>query len=684
MTIEPPPTRVEAVVDVVHGEPVPDPYRWLEDGDSPEVLAWTEAQAAFTRTRLDAPTYRPALQERLRALFSLGIVTPPAVFGGRYFHQQRSGAEEQPRLLVRDGVDGADRLLLDPAAFGGDRTSALDWFHPSEDGSLLAFGISEGGSERSTLRVRDVESGHDLEDVIPWTRACSIAWEPEGSGFFYTRYPEPGTVPEGEENYHRRIYHHRLGGDWRQDPLIFGADRSPQDWPNVQLSPNGRYLVVTVSRGWSRTDVYLRDREIDTGFVTVSEGEEALFGAIVRNDALYLHTNQGAPRYRLLRADLHHPQREHWREAIPEGPDVLQGVLAIKEHLLAAWLQDASSRLSVHGLDGTRQRDVPLPEIGSLASVTGAWDGDEVFFGFSSYTVPPTVYRLWPESGRLARWAAVEGGFDAARFRVRLTHYSSRDGTRVSMFLVDARDRPQDGCGAAVLTGYGGFNVSHTPAFGRSLVAFLEQGGLYAVAHLRGGGEYGEDWHRAGMLARKQNVFDDFVAAAEHLVKEGHTAPDRLGILGGSNGGLLVGAALTQRPELFRAVVCQVPLLDMVRYHFFRIARLWIPEYGSADDADAFRWLYAYSPYHRVRDGVPYPAVLLTTGESDSRVDPLHARKMAARLQRATSSAHPVLLRVESRAGHGQGKPISKVLEEWTDVWTFFFEELGLRFPAVD
>lgn len=684
--IEPPPSRVEAIVNVLHGEPVPDPYRWLEDGDSPEVLAWTEAQAAHARKHLDAPPYRPALQERLRALFSLGIVTPPAVFGGRYFHQQRRASEEQPRLLVRDSVDGPDRLLLDPVAFSEDRTSALDWFHPSEDGRLLAFGLSEGGSERSTLRVRDVDTGRDLADVIPWTRACSVAWEPDARGFFYTRYPEPGTVPEGEESYHRHVHHHTLGTDWRKDPLVFGADRPPQDWPNVQLSPNGRYLVVTVSRGWSRTDVYLLDRSREGGFVTVSEGEEALFGAIVRNDALYLHTNQNAPRYRLLRADLEHPGPESWREVIPEGASVLQGVLAIRSHLVAAWLEDASSRLSVHALDGACEHAVALPSIGSVSSLTGAWDGDEAFFGFSSYTVPPVVFRLRPAEGRLERWAAVEGGFDAQRFRVRLTHYSSRDGTRISMFLVDACDRPQDGRGAAVLTGYGGFNVSHTPAFGRSLLAFLEQGGLYAVAHLRGGGEYGESWHQAGMLGRKQNVFDDFLAAAESLVKEGHAAPDRLGILGGSNGGLLVGAALTQRPELFRAVVCQVPLLDMVRYHLFRIARLWIPEYGSAEEPHAFRWLFAYSPYHRVRDGAPYPAVLLTTGESDSRVDPLHARKMAARLQAASSSGHPVLLRLESRAGHGQGKPISKVLEEWTDVWTFVFEELGLRphsFPGV-
>jgi prolyl oligopeptidase len=674
------PTRREDIVDVLHGVAVGDPFRWLEDGESPEVRAWTEAQAAETRTRLDTPSYRALLRARLQELFGIGVVTAPSVHGGRYFHQQRTGDEEQPRLLVRDGVRGADRLLIDPALLTADRTSTLDWFHPSEDGRLLAWGVSEGGTEKSTLRVRDVDAGRDLADEIPWTRACSLAWEPDARGFFYTRYPDPADVPKGEENYHRRVYHHTLGEDWRTDPLIFGDGRPPEDWPNVQLSPDGRWLVVTVSRGWTRTDVYLRDRRASDRFQTVIEGEEALFGATVRNEVLYLHTNLEAPRYRLLKVDPNDPSRAGWRVVIPQGPDVLEGV-HVGRHMAAAWLRDASAHLTLHDPEGKLLHEVPLPMIGSVAGLTGAWDTDEAFFGFTSYTFPPAVYRLDLTTGVPELWATVvrEAAVDAVRFRVRLVRYPSADGTLVSMFLVDAQDRPADGRGAAVLTGYGGFNVSLTPAFGRSLVAFLEQGGLYAVAHLRGGGEYGEDWHRQGMLGRKQNVFDDFLAAAEFLRAERHVSPDRLAILGGSNGGLLVGAAVTQRPELFRAAICQVPLLDMVRYHCFRIARLWIPEYGSSDDPVAFSWLYTYSPYHRVEDGIAYPAVLLTTGESDSRVDPLHARKMAARLQEATSSDHPVLLRVESRAGHGQGKPISKVLEEWTDVWTFVFEELGMK-----
>jgi len=665
---------------VRHGVEVRDPYRWLEDGDAEEVRRWSEAQGRHTRAALDAIPFTAAIRERLRVLFSIGLVSAPAIRGDRYFHQRRTGDQEQPVLYLRQGREGEDRVLLDPARFAEDRTSALDWYYPSDDGRLLAYGVSEGGSEKSVLRILDVDTGRDLADVIPFTRACSLEWRPDGSGFFYTRYPEPGSVPPGEENYRRRVYEHVLGRDWREDPLVFGADRPPEDWANVHLSPGGRWLAVSVSRGWTRTDVYLRDlASPDSPFVTVIEGLDAIFGVDVRNDRLYLQTNLDAPRSRLVAADLEHPGRETWRDVLPEGPDVLEGTALIGDWIVAVWLRDASSRVTLHARDGTLLHEVALPVIGSVAGLTGEWDGREAFLGFTSYAVPPTVYRLALPDPALELWARAPGEVDADRFRVRLVHYPSRDGTLVSMFLVDARDRPTDGRGAALLTGYGGFNISHTPAFGRGVIQFLEKGGLYAVAHLRGGGEYGEDWHRQGMLDRKQNVFDDFLAAADFLLQQGHAGRGRLAIMGGSNGGLLVGAALTQRPGLFRAVVCQVPLLDMVRYHLFRIARLWIPEYGSADDPEAFRWLHAYSPYHHVRDGTPYPAVLITTGESDSRVDPLHARKMAARLQAATSSDHPILLRLETRAGHGQGKPLSKTLEEWTDVWAFLFAELGLE-----
>jgi prolyl oligopeptidase len=667
------------VVDSLHGVPVPDPYRWLEIEDSDEVVAWTEVQARHTRRVLDRIPFRSAIRERLRSLLAIGTVSAPSVHRGRYFFQRRTGTQEQPVLYVRQGVHGEDRVLLDPAARSADATTALDWYYPSQDGRFLAYGLSEGGSEKSTLRILDVDRAEDTGEEIPWTRACSLEWFPDGGGFLYTRYPEPGAVPSGQEDYHRRVFDHRLGRDWRADPLIFGEGRAAEDWPSVQLSPDGRWLAITVSIGWTRTDVYLIDRLRGGPPVPVVEGRDAVFGVIVRNDRLYLHTNLDAPRYRLLSVDPENPGPESWTEVIREGPDVLEGVARIGDDLVAIWLHEASSRITLHDAEGRLRREVGLPVIGSVAGVSGEWDGDEAFFGFHSFTMPPAVFRIALPAGRPEEWQSVPADVDPDRFRVRLVRFPSRDGTSISMFLVDRRDRLASGGGPGVLTGYGGFAISLTPAFGRTVLHFLERGGLYAVAHLRGGGEYGEQWHRAGMLQRKQAVFDDFVAAAEFLVAQGHVARERLGIMGGSNGGLLVGAALVQRPDLFRAVVCQVPLLDMLRYHLFRIARLWIPEYGSPDDPEAFRWLHAYSPYHRVADGTAYPAVLLTTGASDSRVDPMHARKMAARLQAATSSGRHVLLRLEERAGHGQGKPISKLLEEWTDVWTFLFAELGIE-----
>ncbi|HEY5908000.1 MAG TPA: prolyl oligopeptidase family serine peptidase, partial [Vicinamibacteria bacterium] len=638
-------------------------------------------QESHLRATLDALPGRAAIDTRLRSLFSIGTIAAPTPRRGRYFYEKRTGAQEQPVLYVREGTTGTDRILLDPSQLARDAACALDWHYPSPDGRLLAYGLSEGGSEMSTLRVLEVATGRDLGLLIPFTRACSLEWLPGAQGFYYTRYPEAGTVPAGQESYHRRVFLHQLGGDWRNDPLVFTPEE-PEDWPNVHLSPDGQWLALSVSRGWTRTDVMLRGR--DGTWVPVVAGEEAVSAAYLSNDFLYLTTNLGAPRFRLVRVPLEHPAREHWRELLPEGDDVLEGVTLVGKTLIAQRLRDVSSRLFLHELDGRLRQEIPLPAIGSVGGLTAEWDGDEAFFGFSSFTFPPAVYHVsLPDAApsNASLWQRVDAELDASQFTTRLVQFPSRDGTPVSMFLVHHKDRADDGTGAALLTGYGGFSVSHTPAFGRSLLLFLEAGGLYAVAHLRGGGEYGEDWHRAGMLGNKQHVFDDFAAAAEYLKSNRHVAPDRLAIMGGSNGGLLVGAALTQRPELYRVVVCQVPLLDMLRYPLFRIARLWIPEYGDPDDPEAFSWLHAYSPYHHVVDGTPSPAVLLTAGESDSRVDPMHARKMAARLQAASSSGRSILLRQETRAGHGQGKPVSKLLEEWTDVWTFLFAELGLPLP---
>lgn len=673
-----PPARRDGVVEELHGQRIVDPYRWLEDEESPETKAWVEAQNAYTRRTLDGLPGRERIAQRLQELLRIGFISVPVVRNTQLFYLRREGDQNQPILYLRHS-DGSEQVLLDPNQLNAAGTTALDWWYPSLDGALLAYGLSENGDERSTLHVLNVESGENLPDRIPNTRAASVAWTSDSSGFYYTRYPAAGEVPEGEEVYHRRIYFHPLSGDASADPLVFGEDREPEDWPSVQLSQDGRYLLVTVNRGWDQSDVYLRDETAGPGpFLPLMEGEHALADGELFNSRVYLHTNLGAPRYRLVVIDPAAPNRDAWQQVVPERPDaVLEDFHIAANRLLLSYLVDASSHLEVHDIDGRLLHHLALPAIGSVDGLTGEPDGRAAYFGFTSFSVPPCVYCYEPETRNVTEWAHVAASNQPEEYDIRLEHFRSKDGTRVSMFIICRRDLRLDGTSAAVLTGYGGFNISLTPAFSRSALFWLERGGVYAVAHLRGGGEYGEAWHQAGMLANKQNVFDDFSAAAEHLIERGYTTAERLGIAGGSNGGLLVGAALTQRPELFRAAVCAVPLLDMLRYHRFQIARLWVAEYGSAGDAEQFRWLAAYSPYQHVREGVNYPAVLLLTADSDSRVDPLHARKMAARMQAANPKGRPVLLRVESQAGHGAGKPLAKTLAEQTDQWSFLCWQLS-------
>ena len=675
-----PPTRTSDSLEVLHGESIADPYRWLEDGESPDTRAWTEAQNALTRAYLDAVPARERIRARLDELLAIGALSVPTPVRGRYFYQRRDGRQNQPVLYLRRGVGGEDRAVVDPNALDAAGTLALDWYYPSEDGRLLAYGLSENGSEQSVLRVMDVDTGVVLADRIPHTRAADLAWLPDCTGFYYTRYPGPGEAPEGEQHYHRVIRFHRLGTDPADDPLVF-EPAEKEHWPSVGISPDGRWLVIGVARTFDQTDLYLMDRHGGAPPAVVAKDLPASFEGEVAHGRLFIRTNLDAPTYRLYVADPERPDRERWREIVPPRQDaVLEGVRVTARHLALSYLERASSRLRLSDHEGGGVREVSLPTLGSVFGAGAEWDGNELFYGFSSYTVPPRVHRVDLETGRQDLWLGVDADVDPSRFEVRQVAVRSKDGTEVSMFLVHRTGLEREGTNPVYLTGYGGFNISMTPTFSRSLLLWLECGGVVAIPNIRGGGEYGEGWHQAGMLDRKQNSFDDFIAAAEWLIAERYTTPARLAAAGGSNGGLLMGAVLTQRPELFRAVVVQVPLLDMLRYHRFLIARLWIPEYGSAEDPAQFSWLRAYSPYHRVRDGVAYPAVLLATAESDSRVDPMHARKMAARLQAATTSSRPILLRLESKAGHGAGKPLNKVLEELTDTWTFVFSELGVEF----
>ena len=678
----PPATRADGPTETLHGIEVADPYRWLEDGTSDEVRAWTTAQNERTRAALDAVPARGRLRDRLAELTQAGTAVSPAVRGDRLFTIDRWGERDRAVLAVRsiaDPAPGPGRVLIDPADASGEVTSAIDWYEPSPDGALVAFGTSTGGDERSTLRVLDVEAGALRADAIPNTRAASVAWLPDSSGFAYTRYPDPAEVGPDEAGYHRTVWWHRLGDDPRQDDPCFTELPDKQAWPEVSLSSDGRWLLVHVERGWSQTDVHLLDREAER-WTTVIEGVEATswFKVDLERERLVGTTTVDATKGRLVAALLGEPAATHWVDLIAEGDDVLTGFAATGDHLLVLRTRAGVSSLHHHEPSGA-----PLGEVaevtGGLAAVTAlashASTPGLVAVGHTSFTRPDTV-TAWCPGAAPAALTALPGP-DIPATTVTQVRYPSTDGTQVPMLLAQAPATPIDGRTPTLLTGYGGFNITETPAWSPFVAAWCELGGQLAVPGLRGGGEEGEAWHQAGMRANKPQVFADFEAAADWLVREGRTSRDRLAIRGGSNGGLLVAACEVRRPDLCRAVVCDVPLTDMVRFPRFLIARLWIPEYGDPDVPDELAWLHAYSPYHQVQDGVAYPTTLVTTGEEDSRVDPCHARKFAARLQRASSNE--VLLRVESAAGHGQGKPAIKQIEERADVLAFLTWQLQIE-----
>ncbi|MFI5109605.1 MAG: prolyl oligopeptidase family protein [Terriglobales bacterium] len=679
----PPKAKVDVAIDDLHGHKISDPYRWMENGDSPETQEYVRAQLAYTRSLLDPLPGREKIHARLTQLLSIGNVGTPQVGGEWYFYTRREGMQNQPVLYVRKGLKGTDRALVDVNALAADGTVALDWWQISHDGKYVAYGTSPSGSEKSTLHVIETATGKLMPDTIEQTRAASVAWKLDDSGFYYTRYPKKGDVPAEEENYHRRVYYHALGGDVANDPLIF-EPKDPQDWPNVSLSNDGRWLTIVSEQGWTKSEIYLKDLRANTPPVTVISGKNFLYSGEVFNGVMYIVTNEDAPHYKVFAARAEAPDQSHWKPVIPESEDaVLQGLDIISGKLVAEYEKNVSSLLKVFSVEGKPLAEVPLPGIGSVAGVGGQWDSQEAFFGFQSFTVPPTILHYDMQSGKTSLFAKVEAPIDSGGYEVEQVWCKSKDGTRVPMFIVSKKGLALAGKNPTLLYGYGGFQVSETPAFSRGVFLWLENGGVYVLANLRGGSEFGEAWHRSGMLEKKQNVFDDFASAAEYLIAQKYTDRDHLAIMGGSNGGLLVGASITQHPDLFRAAVCQVPLLDMLRYQNFLIAKLWVPEYGSSADPKQFEYLYAYSPYHHVKPGTLYPAVLFMTADSDTRVDSMHAKKMAALMQAEAKNGadrdRPILLRIEPKAGHGQGKPLTKQIEESTDIWSFLFWQLGVK-----
>ena len=684
----PPKAKVAPVEDTVQGHKIVDRYRYLENPNDPDTKLYVEQELGYTRTLLDPLPGRDKINARLSQLLEIGTVGAPQMGGKYYFHTRREGNQNQPILYVREGPNGGlndeDRVLVDVNKLAADGTIALDWWYASEDGKYVAYGTSPSGSEISTLRVIETASGKLLPDAIERTRAASLAWKRDNSGFFYTRYPKKGDVPEGREVYNRHVFYHSLGADPAQDPLIFGEGRNPEWWPDVSLSEDGRWLLIDEGHGWTKTEMFLQDLTSKNPPLEITTGKDFLYGGEFFAGKLYITTNEDAPHYRVFVADATNAKRDSWKELIPQTDAVLQGASVTGGKLLAQYEHNATSELKLFGLDGKKLADVPLPAIGDVFGASGRYDRNEIFFGFQSFTVPPSIYRVDLSDVKSALWAKVDApSIDPSAYDVQQVWYTSKDGTKVPMFVVSKKGIEKNGKNPTLLTGYGGFNISLTPAFNRSMYLWMEHGGIYAVANLRGGSEFGEDWHRAGMLEKKQNVFDDFIAAGEYLIAQKYTDRDHLAIFGGSNGGLLMGAMITQRPDLFRAVVCAVPLLDMLRYQNFQIAKLWIPEYGSAEDAKQFDWLYAYSPYHHVKSGQEYPAILFMTADTDTRVDPMHAKKMAALMQaeakNGASQQKPILLRIETKAGHGQGKPVTKQIEEGTDMYSFLFWQLGVK-----
>ena len=701
-----PATPRKDVVDVLHGVSVPDPYRWLEDPTEPTTRAWVGAQDARTRTVLAGLPQRDALAQRFAELFYVDAVSAPYHRGDRYFYTRRHKSQEKAIVYWRAGDDGPEHVLIDPNQLSADGSVSLGGWYPSEDGRRLAYKLKVNNADESTMYVRDVATGEDSAvDVIGGAKYADAQWLPDGSGFYYTWLPTDPAIPVADRPGFADVRLHRLGTPFDDDVVAFPATGSPRTFIGPSVSRDGRWLIIYVQHGWNTTDVWFKDLaakaaptgppvdpgDVKTlatdawiaanaralGFQPLMVGTEALAEVDVHDGVFYVMTNDGAPRYRVFAVDPAHAERAAWREVVPEAEATLESARVMGGHLVLRYLHAASSLLEVRTLAGALVRRIDLPGIGTVDGVVGTTTDDAAWFSFSSYTRPPEIYQTSIASGETTLWAKVDLPVDTSPFVVEQVWYPSRDGTPISMFIVYNKGAKRDGDNPTLLYGYGGFNVSLTPSYASSVVIWLEHGGVYAVANLRGGAEYGEAWHQAGMGANKQNVFDDFVGAAEYLIGEGWTRPERLAIRGGSNGGLLVGAAMTQRPDLFAAVICAVPLLDMVRFHLFGSGKTWIPEYGSADDPAQFKTLLRYSPYHNVTRGVAYPALLMAAADSDDRVDPMHARKFTAEVQWASASGRPVLLRVEQNAGHGGADLVQKTVENYADQWAFLLWQIG-------
>ena len=682
-----PDTETVAHVDSYHGVEVADPYRWLEDDvrESDDVKSWVDAQNEVTFAYLETIPERSIINERLTRLWDFERYGIPVKEGGRYYYTYNDGLQNQNVVHVQTSLDARAELLIDPNTWSDDGTVALSSFFPSPDGQHVAYLIQDGGSDWRQARIINVDSGKELEDELDWLKFTGLSWAGDGSGFYYSRYPETSAEEKFQSlNMNQAVYFHRIGTPQDEDTLIYASPENPEWGFSAEVSDDGAHLVITV---WKGTDnryqiVHqdLGDPDAQPRMLIEGFDHDYTFVGNVGSE-LFFRTNKDAPRNRLIAIDVGNPQIDNWREIIPQAKDVLDGVSLVGGVIIADYMQDAQTVVKIFALDGSPTGTVDLPGIGTAAGFGGKFDDPETFFVYTSYDTPTTINRLDVETGEVTVFRQPDVDFDSDDYVVKQVFYESGDGTSVPMFISHRKDIELDGNTPTMLYGYGGFNISQTPRFSITRLAWMEMGGIYAVANIRGGGEYGEEWHKAGTKLQKQNVFDDFIAAAEYLIAENYTNPSKLAIFGGSNGGLLVGAVTNQRPDLFGAAIPAVGVMDMLRFQKFTAGRFWVDDYGSSDDPDEFAALYAYSPYHNLEPGADYPAVLVTTADTDDRVVPGHSFKYAAAIQQAQGGDAPVLIRIETRAGHGSGKPTEMIIEEYADRWAFLVSNLDMRLP---
>ncbi len=675
-----PKTKMADVVDDYHGHKVSDPYRWLEDTESEETGEWVKAQNKVTGAYLESLPSREPMRKRLEELWNYERYGLPSKKGDRYFYSHNDGLQDQSILYSASSLKSDREVLIDPNTLSEDGTVALAGTATTKDGKLIAYGLADGGSDWRTWKVRDVATGKDLEDEVRWAKFSGVAWMPDSSGFFYSRYDAP---VDGQEltakNENQKTYFHKLGTPQSEDQLIMSRPDHPK-WGFVPLvTDDGRYLIISNWKGTEpKEQVFIKDlRDPDSEVQDLIMGFEAEYGLIGSiDDTLYFVTDNGAPKRRVIAVDAKNPKRDAWKEVIAETDDVLQSVSLFGDTFYASWLKDARGKVTRHKIDGSLIDEVKLPGVGSVAGFGGDQDAKETFYSFTNYITPASIYRIDLTSGEVSLWKRPDVALDIDNFVTEQLFCESKDGTRVPIIVTRHKDTKLDGTNKTLLYAYGGFNISITPSFSPANAAWVDNGGIYAVANLRGGGEYGREWHEDGMRLKKQNVFDDFISAAEFLIKKGYTRSESLAIRGGSNGGLLVGAVMTQRPDLFGACLPAVGVMDMLRYHKFTIGWAWATEYGSSDEADQIENLLSYSPLHNLTSNTSYPATMVTTADRDDRVVPGHSFKFAAALQAAHTGDNPTLIRIETRAGHGAGTPVSKRIEEYADLWSFLLANL--------